>query len=164
MQSPDHPLEARSKRRKRTISPKRKSPDARASRGSPASRQQNTRLAVACQLAELAVLTLAVIVGANVQCHELSEIPLLKQGAKGEQTGAWVPTPFLPRVALLGTCPCKEKGTSLGYPGSEPAKIVSRWSHMLSLWLAIAVGTPVARRPPHRPGRALISASGSYLG
>jgi hypothetical protein len=30
--------------------------------------------------------------------------------------------------------------------------------------LAIAVGTPVARCPPHRPGRALISASGSYLG
>jgi len=28
----------------------------------------------------------------------------------------------------------------------------------------IAVGTPVARCPPHRPGRALISASGSYLG
>jgi hypothetical protein len=30
--------------------------------------------------------------------------------------------------------------------------------------LAIAVGTPVARCPPHRPGRPLISASGSYLG
>ena len=30
--------------------------------------------------------------------------------------------------------------------------------------LAIAVGTPVARCPPHRPGRALVSASGSYLG
>ena len=30
--------------------------------------------------------------------------------------------------------------------------------------LMIAVGTPVARCPPHRPGRALISASGSYLG
>src|SRR5450756_113436 len=30
--------------------------------------------------------------------------------------------------------------------------------------LAIAVGTPVAWCPPHRPGRALISASGSYLG
>ena len=30
--------------------------------------------------------------------------------------------------------------------------------------LDIAVGTPVARCPPHRPGRALISASGSYLG
>ena len=28
----------------------------------------------------------------------------------------------------------------------------------------IAVGTPVARCPPHRPGRALVSASGSYLG
>src|SRR5215467_7052982 len=28
----------------------------------------------------------------------------------------------------------------------------------------IAVGTPVARCPPHRPGRALISASGSSLG
>ena len=30
--------------------------------------------------------------------------------------------------------------------------------------LTIAVGTPVARCPPHGPGRALISASGSYLG
>jgi len=30
--------------------------------------------------------------------------------------------------------------------------------------LVIAVGTPVARCPPHGPGRALISASGSYLG
>jgi hypothetical protein len=30
----------------------------------------------------------------------------------------------------------QEKGTSLGYQGSEPAKIVSRWSHMLSLRLA----------------------------
>jgi hypothetical protein len=30
--------------------------------------------------------------------------------------------------------------------------------------LAIAVGTAVAGCPPHRPGRALISASGSYLG
>src|ERR1039458_2692668 len=29
--------------------------------------------------------------------------------------------------------------------------------------VAIVVGTPVARCPPHRPGRALISASGSYL-
>jgi isocitrate/isopropylmalate dehydrogenase len=28
----------------------------------------------------------------------------------------------------------------------------------------IAVGIPVARYPPHRSGRALISASGSYLG
>jgi len=30
--------------------------------------------------------------------------------------------------------------------------------------LLIAVGTAVAGCPPHRPGRALISASGSYLG
>ena len=30
--------------------------------------------------------------------------------------------------------------------------------------LTIAVGTPVARCPPHRPGRALMSASGSYRG
>jgi len=30
--------------------------------------------------------------------------------------------------------------------------------------LVIAVGTPVTRCPPHGPGRALISASGSYLG
>jgi Family of unknown function (DUF5317) len=30
--------------------------------------------------------------------------------------------------------------------------------------LTIAVGTIIADRPPHRPGRALISASGSYLG
>ena len=30
--------------------------------------------------------------------------------------------------------------------------------------LVIAVGTLVAECPPHRPGRALISASGSYLG
>jgi hypothetical protein len=30
--------------------------------------------------------------------------------------------------------------------------------------LAIAVGTAIAGCPPHRPGRALISASGSYLG
>jgi hypothetical protein len=30
--------------------------------------------------------------------------------------------------------------------------------------LVIAVGTAVAGCPPHRPGRALISASGSYLG
>jgi hypothetical protein len=30
--------------------------------------------------------------------------------------------------------------------------------------LTIAVGTPVTRCPPHGPGRALISASGSYLG
>jgi len=28
----------------------------------------------------------------------------------------------------------------------------------------IAVGTIIADRPPHGPGRALISASGSYLG
>ena len=30
--------------------------------------------------------------------------------------------------------------------------------------LVIAVGTTIADCPPHRPGRALISASGSYLG
>jgi hypothetical protein len=30
--------------------------------------------------------------------------------------------------------------------------------------LAIAVGTLIAECPPHGPGRALISASGSYLG
>jgi hypothetical protein len=30
--------------------------------------------------------------------------------------------------------------------------------------LTIAVGTAIAGCPPHRPGRALISASGSYLG
>jgi hypothetical protein len=30
--------------------------------------------------------------------------------------------------------------------------------------LAIAVGTTIAGCPPHGPGRALISASGSYLG
>ena len=30
--------------------------------------------------------------------------------------------------------------------------------------LAIAVGTTITGCPPHRPGRALISASGSYLG
>jgi hypothetical protein len=28
----------------------------------------------------------------------------------------------------------------------------------------IAVGTIIADRPPHGPGRALLSASGSYLG
>src|SRR6516162_6518303 len=33
-----------------------------------------------------------------------------------------------------------------------------------ALLLSIAVGTPVTRCPPHRPGRALISASGSSLG
>ena len=32
------------------------------------------------------------------------------------------------------------------------------------LRLTIAVGTAIAGCPPHRPGRALISASGSYLG
>jgi membrane protease YdiL (CAAX protease family) len=37
-------------------------------------------------------------------------------------------------------------------------------SHPTSPSLSIAVGTPVARCPPHGPGRALLSASGSYLG
>ena len=31
-------------------------------------------------------------------------------------------------------------------------------------WLLITVGTPITGCPPYRPGRALISASGSYLG
>jgi hypothetical protein len=30
--------------------------------------------------------------------------------------------------------------------------------------LLIAVGIPLTRYPPHRSGRALLSASGSYLG
>jgi len=43
-----------------------------------------------------------------------------------------------------------------------------RWDSQDSLidprWLAIAVGIPLTRYPPHRSGRALVSASGSYLG
>ena len=31
-------------------------------------------------------------------------------------------------------------------------------------WLLITVGTAITGCPPYRPGRALISASGSYLG
>jgi hypothetical protein len=40
------------------------------------------------------------------------------------------------------------------------ARIRINWDSQL----AIAVGTAVAGCPPHGPGRALISASGSYLG
>ena len=38
------------------------------------------------------------------------------------------------------------------------------WVRLANRQLLIAVGTAVAGCPPHGPGRALISASGSYLG
>src|ERR1022692_1634721 len=52
-------------------------------------------------------------------------------------------------------CGHYETGDGAEYPGGE-----DRWDAVGT----IAVGTAVAGCPPHGPGRALISASGSYLG
>ena len=48
--------------------------------------------------------------------------------------------------------------------GKEKRYYYAHKQNQVTDLLAIAVGTPVARCPPHRPGRALISASGSSLG
>ena len=41
---------------------------------------------------------------------------------------------------------------------------IARQSKLSSTGLPITVGTTITGCPPYRPGRALISASGSYLG
>jgi len=45
-----------------------------------------------------------------------------------------------------------------------PLSLGSYSTRVTARQLSIAVGTAIAGCPPHRPGRALISASGSYLG
>src|SRR5262249_21264439 len=47
---------------------------------------------------------------------------------------------------------------------TRTCKSATRKTRKLLDQLVIAVGIPLTRYPPHRSGRALISASGSYLG
>src|SRR5215467_11912578 len=100
--------------------------------------------------------------------------------------GGWAPALIVSRPAqrLLTLRPARSRNrlailsieSSDSFLASAAVSIATGWSELVPgrelhplkssafSRRTIAVGTPVARCPPHRPGRALISASGSSLG